>query len=204
MQPCSDNHTPALQIQALMPHSYVNGPGRRTVIWVQGCHSRCPGCANRSTWDMNGGQSATVAELEQYIIEAGPIEGITLTGGEPLLQASPLLRLVQRVKKSGLTVVTFTGYTVQTIHEMQDTAVWDLYTLSDLIVAGPYVQDQPPTHPLTGSGNQQIICHNEVYRRYAQQNQSRASGELRFDQSGGMTLTGFLPPSAVEKITKNS
>lgn len=204
MQLHSENQEQVLRIHALLPHSYVNGPGRRTVIWVQGCHTRCPGCANPSTWDVNGGQPATVEELEQYIIEAGTIEGITLTGGEPLLQPAPLLELVRRVKRQGLTVVTFTGYTVQKIHKMKDAAIWKLYKLSDLVVAGPYVQAQPPTHPLTGSGNQRIVCHNEGYLRYAEQDRIRASGELRIDPDGGMTLTGFLPPSAVEKITKNS
>jgi anaerobic ribonucleoside-triphosphate reductase activating protein len=193
-----------IRIHDMMSHSYVNGPGRRTVIWVQGCEKRCPGCANRSSWDPDGGRPITIAELVKYIMEALPIEGITLTGGEPLLQSPALLKLVQWVKAKGLTVVTFTGYTVQEINALEDEAVRQLYELSDLVVAGPFVRSIPPMHPLTGSGNQRLICHKEAYRPYAGQVRSVASGEVRINEEGKVTLTGFLPPAAVNKITKNS
>ncbi|KAB1148315.1 pyruvate formate lyase-activating protein [Streptomyces luteolifulvus] len=85
----------------------VDGPGTRFVLFVSGCPLRCLYCANPDTWHMRDGREATVdevmAEIEKYrgfITAAGG--GVTVTGGEPLLQSDFTGAVLRRCKKAGL------------------------------------------------------------------------------------------------------
>ncbi|MEV5901706.1 pyruvate formate-lyase-activating protein [Streptomyces sp. NBC_00015] len=85
----------------------VDGPGTRFVLFVSGCSLRCLYCANPDTWHMRDGREATVeevmAEIEKYrafVTTAGG--GVTLTGGEPLLQSAFTAALLHRCKELGL------------------------------------------------------------------------------------------------------
>ncbi|TLS45338.1 pyruvate formate lyase-activating protein [Streptomyces montanus] len=85
----------------------VDGPGTRFVLFVSGCPLRCLYCANPDTWHMRDGREVTVdevmAEIEKYrgfVTAAGG--GVTLTGGEPLLQPSFTGSVLRRCKEAGL------------------------------------------------------------------------------------------------------
>ena len=85
----------------------VDGPGIRFVLFLQGCHLQCKYCHNRDTWDINGGEYKSVDEIvekinryKNYIIPSGG--GITVTGGEPLMQASFVLELFKKLKENGI------------------------------------------------------------------------------------------------------
>lgn len=82
----------------------MDGPGIRFVIFLQGCHLKCKYCHNRDTWDKNSGTEVLVDDLipkilryKNYILPSGG--GVTITGGEPLLQAKPLLLLLKKLKE---------------------------------------------------------------------------------------------------------
>lgn len=84
----------------------VDGPGIRFVLFLQGCHLQCKYCHNRDTWDINGGEYKSVDEIvektnryKNYIMPSGG--GVTVTGGEPLLQVKFLIELFKRLKKEG-------------------------------------------------------------------------------------------------------
>lgn len=84
----------------------VDGPGIRFVIFMQGCPLKCKYCHNRDTWNMNGGTYITVDELikeiqkyRSYILSSNG--GITVSGGEPLLQAEFVLELFKELKELG-------------------------------------------------------------------------------------------------------
>ncbi|WP_405876470.1 pyruvate formate-lyase-activating protein [Streptomyces sp. NBC_00005] len=85
----------------------VDGPGTRFVLFVSGCPLRCLYCANPDTWHMRDGQETTadavMAEIEKYrgfVTTAGG--GVTLTGGEPLLQPAFTAAVLRRCKEAGL------------------------------------------------------------------------------------------------------
>ncbi|WP_327394328.1 pyruvate formate-lyase-activating protein [Streptomyces phaeochromogenes] len=85
----------------------VDGPGTRFVLFVNGCPLRCLYCANPDTWHMRDGREATVdevmAEIDKYrefITTAGG--GVTITGGEPLLQPAFTASVLRRCKEAGL------------------------------------------------------------------------------------------------------
>ncbi|MGW1760350.1 pyruvate formate-lyase-activating protein [Streptomyces mirabilis] len=85
----------------------VDGPGTRFVLFVSGCPLRCLYCANPDTWHMRDGKEATaeavMAEIEKYrafVTTAGG--GVTVTGGEPLLQPVFTAEILRRCKEAGL------------------------------------------------------------------------------------------------------
>lgn len=84
----------------------VDGPGIRFVVFMQGCSLKCKYCQNRDTWDMHGGTTYSVDELTQKILRAKnyilPNGGVTISGGEPLLQAKFLIELFTKLKEYGI------------------------------------------------------------------------------------------------------
>ena len=85
----------------------VDGPGIRFVVFFQGCILRCKYCHNRDTWPLNSGLEYTSDELiskilryKNYFTVSGG--GVTLSGGEPLLQQDFLLELLPKLKKQGI------------------------------------------------------------------------------------------------------
>ena len=85
------------------------GPGTRFVVWTQGCPRSCPGCMTAASQQMNGGFSADTKQLAEEILQSGR-HGLTISGGEPFLQAKALADLIQEVrKKTDLGVMIYTG-----------------------------------------------------------------------------------------------
>lgn len=85
----------------------VDGPGIRFVLFMQGCPLRCKYCHNRDTWDLKGGKEYTVDEIfnkiiryKNYFITSNG--GVTVSGGEPLLQPDFLIELFTRLKQAGI------------------------------------------------------------------------------------------------------
>jgi len=143
-----------LRIHQILPFSVVNGHGKRFVIWLQGCHFHCPGCFNPETHDVNGGYCISEADLFNEIIESSDIEGISISGGEPLLQYQPLLSLLKLLKaKSSLSVLLFTGYTY---NEIKQYAMEEILLYIDILISGRYDIRQPCHEPLRSSANQKI------------------------------------------------
>ena len=75
--------------------SIVDGPGIRTVLYVQGCVKRCKGCHNPSTWDIKNGKSVDINSLASELRKKVTNKKITISGGEPLLQYDAVLELVK-------------------------------------------------------------------------------------------------------------
>ena len=94
------------KVHSIESFGTVDGPGIRFVLFLQGCHLQCKYCHNRDTWDINGGEHKSVDEIvekinryKNYIIPSGG--GVTVTGGEPLIQASFVLELFKKLKENG-------------------------------------------------------------------------------------------------------
>lgn len=95
------------KVHSIESFGTVDGPGIRFVLFLQGCHLQCKYCHNRDTWDINGGEYKSVDEIvekinryKNYIIPSGG--GVTVTGGEPLIQASFVLELFKKLKENGI------------------------------------------------------------------------------------------------------
>ena len=95
------------KVHSIESFGTVDGPGIRFVLFLQGCHLQCKYCHNRDTWDMNGGEYKSVDEIvekinryKNYIIPSGG--GVTVTGGEPLMQYNFVLELFKKLKEEGI------------------------------------------------------------------------------------------------------
>lgn len=95
------------RIHSMESFGTVDGPGIRFVLFLQGCHLKCKYCHNRDTWDINGGEEKTLEEIiekiknyKNYITISGG--GVTVTGGEPLLQVKFLIELFKKLKKENI------------------------------------------------------------------------------------------------------
>jgi anaerobic ribonucleoside-triphosphate reductase activating protein len=146
----------------------AEGPGRRFALWFQGCPLRCPGCCNPEMLPFEGGHSITLAALLDQIRTSAAdhaIEGITLLGGEPLAHAAGGAALARRVHDLGLSVMVFSGYTLEEARRLPDPAVAELLSLTDILVDGPYDRDQAETRRRwIGSANQRVHFLTNRYR----------------------------------------
>lgn len=188
--------TPTLRVAAFLKVTEAEGPGRRAALWVQGCSIRCPGCCNPHLFSAEGGQerevSAVVAEIAEVRSE---IEGVTFLGGEPFEQAAPLADLAREVRQLGLSVMTFTGYTLEELRARPEPAVGALLASTDLLVDGRYEAALPErTRRWAGSTNQRF---HFLTARYAP-GVERISAEIpertveaRISPGGHVLLTGW-------------
>ena len=91
------------KIHSIESFGTVDGPGIRFVLFLQGCHLKCKYCHNRDTWDINGGEYKSLDDIFEKIIKyknyIHPNGGITVTGGEPLLQVKFLIELFKKLTK---------------------------------------------------------------------------------------------------------
>jgi pyruvate formate lyase activating enzyme len=95
-----------LKVHSIQSLGTVDGPGIRFVVFLQGCHLRCKCCHNPDTWDISAGKEMSPTELfekvKRYREYFGQEGGITLSGGEPLLQAEAAYELLKLCKEVGI------------------------------------------------------------------------------------------------------
>lgn len=126
-------------------HSRINGPGNRLVIWVQGCKFHCKGCFNPETHPYSTDRMIDIDDLAMLINGDTNIEGITLSGGEPLDYPLQLTYLLRKVSER-LTVIIFSGYMV---HEIQRSPIlMSVVKMADVSIVGRY--DERLEHPYYG------------------------------------------------------
>lgn len=151
-----------LRVHDLVPFTKANGPGARACLWLQGCSLACPGCFNPETHDFAAGKARDCEELAREILALPNIEGVTVSGGEPLQQASGLMSLLEIIRsESNLSVIIFSGFHSTEIETMPCAA--ELKSLCDVVVAGRYMEQKHLGKGLLGSSNQQILLYSDRY-----------------------------------------
>lgn len=149
-----------VRIAGIESESFVDGPGIRFSIFTQGCKHNCLECQNPQTHDFNGGHFITIAEILDMIGENPLLDGVTLSGGDPMEQAEVLVPLAREVKERGLNLVIYTGYTYEQIMAQREVypAMWELMTFADILVDGPFVLSLRCLNlKFRGSKNQRLI-----------------------------------------------
>lgn len=140
------------RVHAVLPRSLANGPGTRFTIWSQGCVLACPGCFNPETHPGGAGQMRLTGELvDEVLAELPHLDGVTLTGGEPLEQPRAIQEFCAEVRKTGLGIVVLTGFTVAEIEADQEKAA--AVAAADMVVAGRYNARRHLGTGLRGSAN---------------------------------------------------
>jgi anaerobic ribonucleoside-triphosphate reductase activating protein len=177
-----------MRIHAVEARSRANGPGARFVIWLQGCTLGCPGCFNPATHATAAGSERAVEDLIGEAARAG-VEGITLSGGEPLQQPEAALALLRAARAAGLSTLVFSGYTIDEIRA-QPLGPSILEQL-DVLIDGRYVSSERFATGLRGSANQRIHC---LTSRYSIADvEATPVAEIRIAPDGSAVLTGVDP-----------
>lgn len=137
------------------------GPYKRFGIWVQGCHRNCDGCVAKISHDPAQGKLVDTGALSWEII-VSDVEGLTISGGEPFLQAEALVELIRKIKlMKDVGVIIYTGYLLEEAAELPGGK--ELLELTDLLIDGPYIKELDDGKSLRGSSNQRVIALSERY-----------------------------------------
>jgi anaerobic ribonucleoside-triphosphate reductase activating protein len=180
-----------LRVHYLLEASRGNGPGLRAVLWLQGCTLGCPECFNPQTHARAGGELVPVGELADRL-ETLPasVEGLTVSGGEPLQQAAPLSRLLARVRgRTTLSVVLLSGFAWGEIEAMKGSD--QLLAHVDVLIAGRYDHTRRLARGLVGSSNKTVHFLTD---RYGPQDFGQLSeAEVIVESDGSLMLTGIDP-----------
>ncbi len=153
-----------LKIAGLIHDSIVDGPGLRITIFTQGCPHHCEGCQNPETWAFEGGYELEVQDLLDEIEKNPLCKGVTLSGGEPFVQAGELAVLARILKERGYEVAAYTGYTFEQLQSGTKEQKELLETI-DILVDGRFELAQRSLElNFRGSANQRILNVPESLR----------------------------------------
>ena len=149
------------------PAVKVLGPGVRYVLWVQGCEKRCPGCIAPDSRRMEDGKLISTGALALEIALSGA-DGLTISGGEPFLQAKELAVMIRKVRAiRPMGVIVYTGYHYEELRASPEKS--QLLDEIDLLIDGEYIEALNDGKGLRGSSNQRVIALTGLYRDIAEE-----------------------------------
>ena len=138
--------------------SLSDGLGWRVVLFVSGCSHKCKGCHNPQRWDANAGKpfDDTIKEYLFKAIDKEEIDGLTLSGGDPLFRGnrSEITKLCKEFKEKfpNKNIWLYTGYLYDEIKDLE------VMNYVDVVVDGPFIlEERDTTIPFRGSTNQRLI-----------------------------------------------
>ncbi len=142
-------------------NSVVDGPGRRSVIQTAGCSIKCRQCLVPQTHQSENGKLVTVSSIvTEVVARREKHDGVTILGGEPFDQAGPVAELVSRLKRHGLHLTIYSGYTFETLIGRKDPNIDFILTHIDLLIDGPFVRQLAQNSgEYRGSRNQRLIVN---------------------------------------------
>jgi anaerobic ribonucleoside-triphosphate reductase activating protein len=180
-----------LSVGQIVEDTEAEGPGRRFAVWAQGCSIRCEGCCNPHLFTHSGGERLDVGALVARIARVEGIEGLTVLGGEPFDQPDALAELCEGVKARGLSVMVFTGFTLEQLHGKR------ALSHIDILVDGPYLQQLPEKQRRwVGSSNQRIHFLTERGRADEGRFAAANSVEIRLKR-GELSVNGWPAAAGV-------
>ncbi len=191
-----------MRIHSTVDNSRVNGPGRRGVLWVQGCSLECRECWNPETHARDIGREMDHAQLMQWVDSLRDIDGITISGGEPMQQADELGVFLYGVRTffPRLTMGMFSGYSdlelevgrydaLQGASDAGRVRWWALMKgVLDFAVLGRFNVGMPARSPMITSSNQKLLLYSN---RLALEDFGPQRVEISLSPNGRAVETGF-------------
>ncbi|MBI2413122.1 MAG: radical SAM protein [Deltaproteobacteria bacterium] len=175
-----------LNIHAVIPSSRVNGPGARLVVFFQGCARLCGGCFNPETHSFGIKEFLPIDGIFERI--QTPVEGITVSGGEPFAQTEGLILLLKAARERSLSTIVYTGYTIEELNKIE--AAREALKYIDVLVDGPFIEtEKEPTLLARGSSNQGF---HFLTNRYSKEDFIMdGKVEVTIKKDGSIVETGF-------------
>ncbi|BAJ27083.1 MULTISPECIES: 4Fe-4S cluster-binding domain-containing protein [Kitasatospora] len=187
------------------------GPGRRLGVWFQGCTLACPGCMSRHTWEPTGGRELTTGRFAGLWRDAlaGGVDGLTVSGGEPLEQPAALAGLLaaaDRVRRSAgveADLLVYTGW--ELADALADPAAAAALARADAVVTGRYLAGRPTDLVWRGSANQRIVPLSALgerrYAPYLERRTERPDLQVRVSD-GELRIIGVPRPGDLGRIER--
>ena len=158
-----------VRIAGQVKHSAVDGPGVRYALFLQGCPHGCRACQNPDTHDPMGGTERVLSEVIEEILGTKFLDGITLSGGDPLFQPEASMEIAKAAKEAGLSVWAYTGWTFEQLTGEDPKGIRppeharDVLEYIDVLIDGRYdddlhvSDDERQKYMWRGSTNQRLI-----------------------------------------------
>lgn len=145
----------------------VLGYGKRIGIWLCGCDKRCKNCISPEFQNEDGGKVLFIEEILGIIREReGVIDGVTISGGEPLKQAEELKVLIENLLLLGIEdILIYSGYTRQQIQDMHNSDMDYVLNNAACVILGEYKEEKNDGVGIRGSSNQEVVV-NKFFERY--------------------------------------
>lgn len=141
----------SIRVAGFIATSTCDGPGVRSVLFLQGCSSHCKGCQNRELQQYNLGKMMTIDEILELINTKCRNKKITISGGEPLDQLSSLFVLIKKLHDMNFDICLYTGFL------LNDVPI-EIINMLNYIKVGEYIEElRTITTPFYGSVNQKFI-----------------------------------------------
>jgi anaerobic ribonucleoside-triphosphate reductase activating protein len=180
------------------------GPGIRSVIWVQGCPLHCHGCIAPDWIPQRQARLVHPEELAAELLSDENVSGLTLSGGEPMLQALPLAAMVEAARRRrDVNVICYSGFTLGELRERPPApGVADLLERVDVLIDGPYQEAANDAKGLRGSSNQ--VVHHLTSRLTGYVGafvEGPRTAEIRV-RDRSVLLVGVPPPGLVRNVDR--
>ncbi len=174
-------------------NSEIYGPGKRTVIWFQGCTIGCRGCWNTQFQSTEPNRLLERNELLKIIKDHG--NDVTFLGGEPLLQSANLLWLIKQLKALGIRVMLYTGYEPEEIEQNGEWA--EICAAADILIPGRYIDSLRDTNlRWRGSSNQKVVFNHDP-----KPIEERNEVEIIIREDGSVSCMGYPSKNMREHIS---
>lgn len=173
----------------------VLGPGNRIGLWLCGCNRACKGCSNPELWVQREELEINVQDvvsLIQRITESHKVDGFTISGGEPFLQADELLLLLSYLTPISTDILIYTGYRLEELRELNSKSINGILDSAAVIIDGAYIEGLNNDSVLRGSSNQQIHIMNPSYEARYQQYLANTQNQIQnFTTVDGVVSVGI-------------
>ena len=144
----------------------VLGPGNRVGIWLNGCTRNCPHCISPELQAYDFSKEMSVDSILELIRRINhPIDGFTISGGEPFYSPQSLFALVQGLSEICDDILIYTGFTLNELNALDSYEVNSVINMCAAIIDGPYIKELNDNKGIRGSSNQRIwvFKHQEKY-----------------------------------------
>lgn len=162
-----------MRVASIKTKTYCFGQSPKFVLWLQGCLNSCPGCVAPEWQKMQGGYKKSVNEIVELILSSNKnnnIEGVVISGGEPLLQYKKLCSLMDLVSAENIGIIVYTGFCMDKIKR----EFAGILKFADIIISGQYIEKYNNGKGLCGSTNQYVTF---LSKRYQAEKEYFNSGE---------------------------
>jgi len=145
-----------IEVAQYKESSKALGPGNRFILWVQGCYANCQNCISPSHKEFGKGTLMDINELAEKVEKNKTIEGVTISGGEPMEQIQAINLWIEKIKqcRQNINFILYTGYEFETVINSNKKAYLGNI---DVLICGPYVDKLNDGKGIRGSSNQKIV-----------------------------------------------